>query len=75
MSKTRDPRNAIPRRRRPRATPTTVEQLVRQQGVKHVYDLDELGSLLPPEADPDDFLDFLNAERGARRASARNGKR
>ena len=76
MGKTRNSSGA----RRPAAagsrrapTPLSVEELIKQQGVSPVTDLDQLGDLLPAEADPDAFLRFLDEERAGRRDATRRG--
>ena len=50
----------------------SLQQLAREQGVKRIDDLDELGALWPAEDDPQKFLEFILSERAARR---RLGKR
>ena len=78
MGKTRNSRGSRrPATRGSRQAPASVsislDELIKQQGVSPVTDLDELGSLLPADADPDAFLEFLNAERAARRDATRGG--
>jgi len=45
----------------------SLEQLAREQGIKPIRDLDELGALWPANDDPQKFLDFILTERAARR--------
>ena len=52
-----------------------LEELIRQQGIKPVTDLDEIGALWPAEDDPKAFLAFLDAQRKARRQKAQKRKR
>jgi hypothetical protein len=49
----------------------SIEELARQQGVKPVTDLDEIGALMPEEFDPDAFLAWLAEERAARRRAVK----
>lgn len=46
---------------------TPLDQLARQQSVSPVEDLDELAALWPADDDPDELLQWLLAERAARR--------
>lgn len=52
-----------------------LEELARQQNAKPVTDLEEFGSLWPPEFDPDEFLQWLAGERAARRQTTRESVR
>jgi hypothetical protein len=52
-------------------TSPSLVDLAREQGVKPVSDLDELGALWPADDDPDAFLAFVQAERAAGRAAVR----
>jgi hypothetical protein len=47
--------------------PQSIEELARAQGVKQAENLEELASLWPKGADPDDLDAFLARHRAARR--------
>jgi hypothetical protein len=70
MGKAKAPAPGGPKRNHPRIPSRSIEELVRDQGAQPVRDLDELGALLPADADPDELLAFVESERGARRAAA-----
>jgi hypothetical protein len=53
--------------------PQSIEELARAQGVKPAEDLEELASLWPEGADPDDLDAFLARHRATRRTAARAG--
>ncbi|HEY6330159.1 MAG TPA: hypothetical protein VI756_12545 [Blastocatellia bacterium] len=44
-----------------------LNELIEQQNVRPVYDIDDLSRLWPGEDDPDELLEYLLAEREARR--------
>jgi hypothetical protein len=54
-----------------RELPQSIEELARAQGVQPVEDLEELASLWPEGADPDDLEAFLARHRSTRRTAAR----
>jgi hypothetical protein len=56
-----------------RELPQSIEELARTQGVQPVENLEELASLWPEGADPDDLDAFLARHRATRRTAARAG--
>jgi len=57
----------------PRTAGTSLEELIRQQGVKPITDVDELTKLMPvdDEDDPEAMLRFILNERAAQRRIAK----
>lgn len=51
----------------------SIEELARTQGVQQAENLDELASLWPEGADPDDLDAFLASHRAARRMALGTG--
>lgn len=49
-------------------------ELAVQQNVSPITDIDELSTLWPSDADPDDFLDFVLSERSKRRMNNNGGR-
>src|SRR5436305_847250 len=52
------------------ASVVNLQELIETQGVQPATDLDAIGALWPAEDDPAAFLEFLDAERTARRQKA-----
>jgi hypothetical protein len=50
----------------------SLEELIRQQGLKPITDLGELSGMWPADFEPDEFLKWLEAERTERRRVARD---
>jgi hypothetical protein len=64
------PRRSSTRAKRGEAS-ASLEELIKQQGVKPAKNLDEIGALWPAGDDPKAFLSFVTAERNVRRKKAR----
>jgi hypothetical protein len=51
----------------------SLDELVEQQGISTISDLDEISDLWPADDDPDELLQHILSERGARRALTEGG--